>query len=49
VAGPLIALLRRALGAEAVPELLSTVRQQSTRERETSLMFPRGARRRRWR
>jgi len=38
-AGPVIELLRRALGAEAVPELLSTVRQQSARERETSLMF----------
>ena len=38
-AGPVIELLRRALGADAVPELLSTVRQQSARERETSLMF----------
>lgn len=38
-AGPVIGLLRRALGAEAVPELLSTVRQKSARERETSLMF----------
>jgi hypothetical protein len=41
-AGPVIELLRRALGAEAVPELLSTVRQQSARERETSLMFREG-------
>jgi hypothetical protein len=41
-AGPVIDLLRRALGAEAVPELLSTVRQQSARERETSLMFREG-------
>lgn len=38
-AGPVIELLRRALGADAVPELLSTVRQQSQRERETSLLF----------
>jgi TrwC relaxase/AAA domain len=41
-AGPVIELLRRALGAEAVPELLTTVRQQSARERETSLMFREG-------
>ena len=41
-AGPVIELLRRALGPDAVPELLSTVRQQSTRERETSLMFREG-------
>jgi ATP-dependent exoDNAse (exonuclease V) alpha subunit len=41
-AGPVIDLLRRALGAEAVPELLSTVRQQSARERETSLLFREG-------
>jgi hypothetical protein len=38
-AGPLIDLLRRALGPETVPELLSTVRQHSARERETSLLF----------
>jgi len=41
-AGPVIDLLRRALGDGAVPELLSTVRQQSARERETSLMFREG-------
>ena len=41
-AGPVIELLRRALGTEAVPELLTTVRQQSARERETSLMFREG-------
>jgi hypothetical protein len=41
-AGPVIDLLRRALGPEAVPALLSTVRQQSARERETSLMFREG-------
>jgi len=41
-AGPVIDLLHRALGNGAVPELLSTVRQQSARERETSLMFREG-------
>src|SRR5271166_1929651 len=41
-AGPVIELLRRALGADAVPELLTTVRQQSARERGTSLMFREG-------
>jgi TrwC relaxase/AAA domain len=41
-AGPVIELLRRAVGAEAVPELLTTVRQQSARERETSLLFREG-------
>lgn len=38
-AGPVIDLLRRALGPEAVPELLSTLRQHSARERETTLLF----------
>jgi conjugative relaxase-like TrwC/TraI family protein len=41
-AGPVIDLMRRALGAEQVPELLSTVRQQTARERETSTMFREG-------
>jgi hypothetical protein len=41
-AGPVIELLRRALGPETVPELLSTVRQVTERERETSLMFREG-------
>jgi hypothetical protein len=41
-AGPVIELLRRALGPGSVSELLSTVRQQSARERETSLMFREG-------
>jgi len=41
-AGPVIELLRRALGPDSMPELLSTVRQQSVRERETSLMFREG-------
>ena len=39
VAGPTIGILERALGPDAVPQLLSTVRQQGARERETSLMF----------
>lgn len=38
-AGPVIDLLRRALGPEAVPELLSSVRQETVRERETALLF----------
>ena len=41
-AGPVIDLMRRALGADQVPELLSTVRQQTARERETSTMFREG-------
>jgi len=41
-AGPVIDLLRRALGPEQVPELLSTVRQQTARERETATMFREG-------
>jgi hypothetical protein len=42
-AGPVIGLLRRALGEEAIPELLTTVRQNTERERETSLLFREGA------
>jgi hypothetical protein len=41
-AGPVIDLLRRALGREAVPELLSSVRQKDAEERETVLMFRNG-------
>ncbi len=41
-AGPVIGLLHRALGSEVIPELLSTVRQSTERERETSLMFRNG-------
>jgi ATP-dependent exoDNAse (exonuclease V) alpha subunit len=41
-AGPVIALLRRALGPEAVPELGSSVRQKDADERETALMFRNG-------
>ena len=41
-AGSTIELLRRALGAEAVPELESSVRQLRERDRETSLLFRAG-------
>jgi hypothetical protein len=41
-AGPVIGLLRRALGDEAIPELLTTIRQNTERERETSLLFREG-------
>jgi hypothetical protein len=41
-AGPAIGLLREALGKEAVPELLTTVRQQTAREREITALFREG-------
>ncbi|WP_284259119.1 MobF family relaxase [Acidocella aquatica] len=41
-AGPVIELLRQALGAEKVPELGSSVRQKAADERETVLMFRNG-------
>ena len=41
-AGPVIDLLCRALGSEVVPELLTTLRQQTERECETSLMLREG-------
>lgn len=41
-AGPVIELLRRALGKDAVPELGSSVRQKEAEERETVLMFRNG-------
>jgi hypothetical protein len=41
-AGPVIALLRRALGKDAVPELGSSVRQKTAEEIETTLMFRNG-------
>jgi hypothetical protein len=41
-AGPVIGLLRRALGEETIPALLTTVRQNTERERETSLLFREG-------
>ncbi len=41
-AGAVIALLRRALGPERVPEILTTVRQDSEREREIAGLFRAG-------
>ena len=41
-AGSTIALLRKALGTDAVPELESTVRQLRDRDKETSLLFRQG-------
>ena len=41
-AGPVIELLRRALGADKVPELGTSVRQKAAEERETVLMFRNG-------
>ena len=41
-AGPVIELLRRALGADKVPELGSSIRQKVEEERETVLMFRNG-------
>ena len=38
-AGPVISLLREALGREAVPELLTTVRQQTERERDITALL----------
>jgi len=41
-AGPVIDLLRRALGPQALPEILTSVLQESECERETALMFREG-------
>ena len=41
-AGPVIELLRRALGADKVPELGTSIRQKAEEERETVLMFRNG-------
>ena len=41
-AGAIIDLSRRALGAEQVPEILTTVRQQTEREREIVSLFREG-------
>jgi len=41
-AGPVIGLLRRALGEDSVPELSSSVRQRDAEERETALMLRNG-------
>ncbi len=38
-AGPVVNLMRRALGAEAVPEILTTRRQRTEREREIAGLF----------
>jgi len=41
-AGPVIELLREALGKEAIPEILTTVRQRAQDERDTTGMFRQG-------
>jgi hypothetical protein len=41
-AGPVVDLLRQALPHNALPEILTTIRQQTAREREASLMFREG-------
>nr|WP_304621616.1 MobF family relaxase [Roseomonas sp. KE0001] len=41
-AGPVITLMRRALGPEAVPEILTTRRQQSEREQQIAGLFRAG-------
>ncbi|MBB2161218.1 MobF family relaxase [Gluconacetobacter sacchari] len=41
-AGPVVDLLRRALGHEAIPELISSVRQRTERQRATALMLREG-------
>jgi hypothetical protein len=41
-AGPVIELLRQALGKDAIPEILTTLRQQNERERQTALLFREG-------
>jgi hypothetical protein len=41
-AGPIIDLLRKALGPEKIPEILTTVRQQTERERDIAGLFRQG-------
>lgn len=41
-AGPTIELLRQSLGNDAIPEILSTVRQREEQERETTGLFRQG-------
>lgn len=41
-AGSVVDLLREALGEERIPEILSTIRQQSEREREIAGLFRKG-------
>ena len=45
-AGPVIELLRKAVGEEAVPEILTSIRQKTEREREITGLFRAGRRRR---
>ena len=41
-AGPVVDLLRKALGPEQVPEILTSIRQQTERSREEASLFRRG-------
>ena len=41
-AGPVVDLLRRALGEERIPQLLETIRQEKTREQEIAGMWRKG-------
>ena len=41
-AGPVIDLLRRAVGVEAIPEILTSIRQKTEREREIAGLFRAG-------
>ena len=41
-AGPVIDLLRKAVGAEAIPEILTSIRQKTEREREITSLFRAG-------
>ena len=41
-AGPVIDLLRQAVGAEAIPEILTSIRQKTQREREITGLFRSG-------
>lgn len=41
-AGPVVDLLRRALGPERIPELLETIRQEKEREQEIASMWRKG-------
>jgi ATP-dependent exoDNAse (exonuclease V) alpha subunit len=41
-AGPVIELLRKAIGEEAIPEILTSIRQKTEREREITSLFRAG-------
>jgi hypothetical protein len=41
-AGPVIELLRKAVGEEAIPEILTSIRQKTEREREITSLFRAG-------